>query len=159
MKKILLLFLLSSSFIFAQMPNIEGVWLNNSKPYSGTIDKAQIRLKINISEQNKKNDQQYFVAGNSLVNGDNASKFEGVMTITKYRDGKKRSSVYGEYEFAEEPAGSHSGVFKGKFVYTFFWNKKLQKIERQYVEFTGEWTSYDGKLNYKTNWTNQIKTP
>lgn len=116
---------------------------------------CEIIVKVNISEQNKKNDQQYFVAGNSLVNGGNLSRFEGVMTITKYRDGKKRSSVYGDYEFVEEPSGKHSGVFKGKFIYTFFWNKKIQKIERQYVEFTGDWTSYDGKLNYKTNWTNQ----
>ena len=157
MKKFLLLFLLISSFAFSQMPNIEKVWLNNSKPYLGTIDKAELKLKINVSEQNKKNDQEYFVAGNTLVDGSNLAKFEGKMSITKYKDGKRRSTVYGDYELAEEPTGKHSGIFKGKFIYTFFWNKKTQQIERQYIQFIGNWTSYDGTLTYKTNWTNNQK--
>ncbi|HCR76355.1 MAG TPA: hypothetical protein DIW37_08155, partial [Chryseobacterium sp.] len=69
MKKLLLLFVLLSNFIFAQMPDISNVWLNNSKAYTGTIGNKnqQIKLKINISEQNKKNDQEYFVSGYTLV--------------------------------------------------------------------------------------------
>ena len=57
MKKLALLFILVSNFIFAQMPNISNVWLNNSKPYIGTIgnDRQEIRLKISVSEQNQKN--------------------------------------------------------------------------------------------------------
>lgn len=156
MKKLLLLLILISNFIFAQMPNISNVWLNNSKAYTGTIgnDKQTIKLKINISEQNKKNDQEYFVSGYSLVDK-NYTKFEGKLTITKYKDTKKKGGVYGEYELAEENKGKHSGLFKGKFIYTFKWNKTNEKIEAQYIEFIGDWKSYDGTLDFKTRLTNQ----
>ena len=155
MKKLLLLFLFLGQFIFAQMPNIEKVWLNNSKPYVGTISgaKSSIKLKINVSDQNRKNDQEYFLSGYSLVENTH-SKFEGKLKITNYKNGKKRSSVFGEYEFAEEPKGKHSGILKGKFIYTFMWNAKTQKIEKQYIQFIGDWASYDGTLNFKTNWKN-----
>lgn len=157
MKKLLLLFLFLGQFIFAQMPNIEKVWLNNSKPYVGTISgaKSSIKLKINVSDQNRKNDQEYFVAGYSIVEGSNYAKFEGKLKITKYKDSKKRGIVFGEYELAEEPNGQHSGIFKGKFIYTFRWNKDFEKIEDQYIEFIGDWYSYDKSLSFKTNWNNQ----
>jgi len=156
MKKLLLLLILISNFALAQMPNISNVWLNNSKPYTGTIgnSKKGIKLKINTSEQNKKNDQEYFVSGYSLVDK-TYSKLEGNLTITKYKDGKKKSTVYGEYEFAEENKGKHSGIFKGKFIYTFNWNKTTEKIEAQYIEFIGNWKSYDGTLDFKTLLKNQ----
>ncbi len=155
MKKFLLLFTLISSFAFSQMPNIEKVWMNNSKPYAGIIDKTEMKLKVNVSEQNKKNDQEYFVAGYTLVNGSNYSKFEGKITIDNYKNRKKGGTVYGTYEFAEEPNGKHTGVFKGKFIYNFKWNKKSEKVEGQFIEFIGDWKSYDGKLNFKTNIKNQ----
>ncbi|AZA55342.1 hypothetical protein [Chryseobacterium sp. G0201] len=156
MKKLLLLLILISNFALAQMPNISNVWLNNSKPYTGTIgnSKEGIKLKINTSEQNKKNDQEYFVSGYSLVDK-TYSKLEGNLTITKYKDGKKKSTVYGEYEFAEENKGKHSGIFKGKFIYTFNWNKTTEKIEAQYIEFIGNWKSYDETLDFKTRLKNQ----
>jgi len=154
MKKFLFFLILLSSFTFAQMPNISEVWLNKSQPYFGTIGPEKIKVKVILSEQNRKNDQQYYLSGNSLVEN-NLSKFEGKLTLTKYKDGKKRSVVYGEYELAEEPHGKHSGIFTGKMIYTFFWNKKTQQIERQFIEFVGNWKSYDGTLNYKTTWTNQ----
>ena len=155
MKKIFLLFILISTFATAQMPNVSSVWMNNSQPYNGTIssEKIPLRLKINTSDQNRKNDQEYFVSGFSIVENVN-NKFEGNLTITKYKAGKKRSVVFGEYELAEENIGNHSGVFKGKFIYTFMWNKKTQKIERQFIEYIGKWNSYDGKLSYPTNWKN-----
>lgn len=156
MKKYLLLFLVFSSFAFSQMPNIAEVWLNKSQPYTGTIggDKELIKVKIKISEQNRKNDQEYFVSGYSLVEN-NYSKFEGKLKITQYKDGKKRSTVFGEYELAEEPKGKHSGILKGKFIYTFIWDRKTEKIGQQYIEFIGDWTNYDGTLHFKTNWKNQ----
>ncbi len=156
MKNLLLIALFASSFLVAQMPNISEVWLNKSKPYIGTIGNAtkdELKFKVNISELNKKDDQEYFLAGNSVVDK-TITKFEGKLTISKYKDGKKRSSVYGDYQFAEEPTGKHSGIFKGKFVYTFIWNKKTQKIDQQYIAFVGDWKSYDGKLTYKTMWKN-----
>jgi hypothetical protein len=151
MNKILLFLIFLSNFAFAQMPNISTVWLNNSKPYIGTIGSRnqEIKLKINISEQNKKKDQEYFVSGYTLVDK-NYTKFEGKLTITKYKDGKKKSSVFGEYELAEENKGKHSGIFKGKFVYTFKWNKDTEKIDAQSIEFIGNWKSYDGTLDFKT---------
>ncbi|MDH6254352.1 hypothetical protein M2347_004079 [Chryseobacterium sp. H1D6B] len=156
MKKLLLFLVLISNFAFAQMPDIAPVWLNNSKPYTGTIGngKQELKLKINISEQNKKNDQEYFISGYSLVDK-NYSKFEGKLTITKYKDSKKKGTVYGEYEIAEENKGKHSGMFTGKFVYTFKWNKTTEKVESQYIELIGDWKSYDGTLNFKTHLKNQ----
>lgn len=156
MKNLLLIILFISGFAYAQMPNISEVWMNNSKPYTGTIgnEKQELKLKVNISEQNKKNDQEYFLSGYTMVDT-NYAKFEGKLKIDKYKNGPKRSSVFGEYELAEEPKGKHSGIFKGKFIYTFIWNKKLEKIEKQYIEFIGDWTSYDGKLSFRTNLKNQ----
>lgn len=156
MKKLLLFLILISNFAWAQMPNISNVWLNNSKPYVGTIgnEKQEIKLKINISDQNKKNDQEYFVSGYSLVDKTYA-KLEGNLIITKYKDSKKKGVVYGEYEFAEENKGKHSGIFKGKFIYTFKWSKTTEKIESQYIELIGDWKSYDGTLSFKTRLKNQ----
>ncbi|GAA4154485.1 hypothetical protein GCM10022217_11540 [Chryseobacterium ginsenosidimutans] len=156
MKKLLFLFVLISNFFFSQMPDISNVWLNNSKAYTGTIgDKNQeIKLKISISEQNKKNDQEYFVSGYTLVDK-NYSKFEGTFTITKYRDAKKKGVVFGEYELAEENKGKHSGILKGRFIYTFKWNKENEKVEAQYIELIGDWKSYDGTLDFKTRIKNQ----
>lgn len=156
MKKLLLFLILISNFAFGQMPDISNVWLNNSKPYIGTIGNQgqELKLKINISEQNKKNDQEYFISGYSLVDK-NYTKFEGKLTISKYRDTKKRGSIFGEYELAEENKGKHSGLFKGKFTYTFKWNKKTEKLEAQDIEFVGDWKSYDRTMDFKTHLKNQ----
>lgn len=156
MKKLLLFLILISNFALAQMPNISNVWLNNSKPYIGTIgnDKETIKLKIEISEQDKKKDQEYFVSGYSVVEN-NHSKFEGKFKITKYKDAKKKGVIYGDYELAEEMKGKHSGVFKGKFIYTFKWNKTTEKIESQNIELIGDWKSYDKTLDFKTRLKNQ----
>ena len=156
MKKYLLLLIFLGGFIAAQMPNISSVWMNNSQPYIGTIsaEKMPMKLRILTSEQDKKNDQEYFVSGFSLVEKTN-TKFEGKLKITKYKVGNKRNTVFGEYELAEEGTGKHSGILKGKFIYTFMWNKKTEKIEKQFIEFFGTWKSYDGALNDPTNWRNQ----
>ena len=155
MKKFLLFLIFISSFATAQMPNVSSVWMNNSQPYLGTIsaDKVPIKVKIISSDQDRKNDQEYFLSGFSVVENTN-NKFEGKLKITKYKAGKKRSIVFGEYELDEENIGNHSGVFKGKFIYTFIWNKKTQKIDQQFIEFIGNWQSYDGKLTYPAKWKN-----
>ena len=158
MKKLLLLFILLSSLAYSQMPDISKVWLNAGNPYRGSIgsdkESAAIRLTVALSEQDRKNDQEYFVSGNSVVE-DQDSDFEGKIRITKYKDRKKSGTVFGEYEFAEKPGGTHTGIFKGKFVYTFKWDPKAEKVGTQNLSFTGDWNSYDGKLTYKTNWKNQ----
>ena len=78
MKKILYFLLLISAFASAQMPNISTVWLNNSMPYTGTIgdQKEAMKVMVQISEQNRKNDQEYFLSGYSVVENTN-TKFEG----------------------------------------------------------------------------------
>lgn len=157
MKKLLFLLVFISSFAYSQMPNIEKVWLNGSKPYVGTINKSPLKLKMNVSEQNKRDDQEYFVAGYTLVEGSNYAKFEGKLKVDKYKDRKKGGTVYGTYELAEEPKGNHSGIFAGRFVFNFKWNKDVQKIESEFIQFTGHWKSYDTKLNFTTFWSNQIK--
>lgn len=156
MKKLLLFLVLISNVLFSQMPDISNVWLNNGKVYTGTIGSKdqQINLKIEISEQDRKNDQEYFVSGYTQVDN-NYTKFEGKLKIKKYKDSGKKGTVYGEYELAEEYKGKHSGMFRGKFVYAFRWNRKSEKIEAQNIELKGDWKSYDGTLNYKTAIKNQ----
>lgn len=156
MKKLLLLFILIAGFTSAQMPDISKVWLNNGKAYTGTIGSKnqEIKLKIDISEQNRKNDQEYFVSGYTLVDKVYA-KFEGKFTITKYKDARKKGTVFGEYELAEENKGKHSGLLKGRFVYAFRWNKDTEKVENQEIELTGNWKSYDGTMDFKTRIKNQ----
>jgi len=156
MKKLLLFLVLISNTMFAQMPDISNVWLNNGKSYSGTIGSKnqQITLKIEISEQDKKNDQEYFISGYTQVDN-NYTKFEGKFKIKKYRDSGKKGTVYGEYELAEEYKGKHSGMFRGKFVYTFRWDKSSEKIVEQNVKLTGNWKSYDNTLDFKTIINNQ----
>ena len=156
MKKLLLFLVLTSNVLFSQMPDISNVWLNNSKAYTGTIGSKnqQIKLKINISEQDRKKDQEYFVSGYTLVDN-NYTKFEGKFKIKEYKDSGKKGDGYGEYELAEEYKGKHSGMFRGKFKYTFRWDKNNEKIEEQNIELTGDWKSYDGTLDFKTTIKNQ----
>jgi hypothetical protein len=84
------------------MPDISSVWLNNSKPYIGTIgkDKEVLKLKINISEQNRKNDQEYFVSGYSLVDKYMQNLKESLPSLNTETI-KKRNGVR-NYELAEE---------------------------------------------------------
>lgn len=156
MRNFTFLFLFISSFFFAQMPDISTVWLNKHQTYIGSIGSAKthLKFKIDLSSQDKKKDQEYFVSGSTIVEK-NLSNFEGKIIITQYKNSKKGGKVFGEYEFLEEPKGKHSGVFKGKFIYTFKFNKKTQKIESEYLEFVGDWENYAKTLNYKTSWKNQ----
>ena len=156
MRYFTLIILFISSFSFAQMPDISAVWLNKHQAYKGIISsqKTPLHLKIDLSSQDRKNDQEYFVSGYSTVDK-NLSKFEGKIFITQYKNSKKGGKVFGKYELFEEPKGKHSGTFKGKFIYTFKFNKKTQKVESEYLEFVGDWESYDKLLNFRTDWNNQ----
>lgn len=156
MKKYFILFaVLFTQIIFAQMPNISKVWLNNKTPYNGSIgnDKKALLVNISSSVQDKTNDQNYIVKGYTSVDS-TINAFTGTITIKKYKDGRKQGRVFGEYEFTEDNKGKHSGVLKGKFVFTFKWNRQTQNIENQYIEFIGDWKSFDGNLNFKTDWKN-----
>ena len=154
-EKILLLLILTANFVLGQMPDISNTWLNNSKPYIGTIGNKgrELKLKINISEQNKKNDQEYFVSGYSLVDT-NYTKFEGKITILKYKDSKNREPYTGSMSWRKRIKETFR-TFQRKFVYNFKWNRKTEKIEEQHIELTGDWKSYDGTIEFKTHLKNQ----
>lgn len=156
MKKILLLTLLLSEMVLAQMPNISKVWLNDLKPYQGFITKEKVPISVvfSISEQDKANDQEYFISGKSEVEGQ-VSPVEGKIKIKKYKDTKKGGKVYGTYELAEEPGGEHTGIFTGKYVFKFRWNKESEAIENQEITFEGDWKNYQGNLDFPTVWSNQ----
>ncbi len=158
MKKFYLAFILISSISFAQMPNINKVWLNNGKNYFGTLEnkglKTNLMLKINISDQNKKNDQEYFISGTTEKNG-HIENIEGSIKIEKYKDGKKESKIFGTYEIAEQPDGNSSGLYKGNFVFSFKWNDKTQETENKQLSFTGTWTNYENKEIYQTSWSSK----
>lgn len=141
MKKFLLLFIFISGFALSQMPDISEVQKNNNRFYKGTICdyKTPIKVKIILASKDRNNDQEYFISGQSIVEN-NSSNFEG--------------KFFGEYDLLEEPNGKHTGIFIGKFIYTFRWNRKTQKVEHQFVQFAGNWMSYDHTLNFKTNWNN-----
>lgn len=156
MKKILYLFLLFSQIISAQMPDISNVFLNNSKAFLGTIEKSVLKLKINTSEQDKKNNQNYFISGYTLIN-QKYSKFEGNILITKYKDGNRHNSVFGTYEIAQNPQDENSGLLTGKFIYTFKWNKKTQKIENPYLEFIGKHKNYKNNLVENASFKSELK--
>lgn len=145
-----------SAFCFGQMPDISDVWQNNSQFYYGTIgtEKMPLKLKIETAAQDVKDDQQYFLAGLSVVDT-NSTKFEGKLKITSYKDERKGGKIFGEYTLYEEGMSNHSGTFKGKFIYTFKWNKKTQKIESPFLQFAGDWENYSKTLNYRTSWKNE----
>jgi hypothetical protein len=155
MKNFFFILIFLSLQLSAQMPNISRVFLNEGKPYIGSIseERKKLTLKIDISEQNRKNDQQYYVSGFTVVDN-TAMRFEGTITITEYKDRKKRSIIYGIYDFAEENNGPHSGKLTGKFVYKLNWNKKTERPENQDIKFTGDWINYDKTMHYKTELSN-----
>lgn len=157
MKKFTLLFLFLSSFCFSQMPDISRVWLNKHEAYKGSIggETPNLKLVIDLSSQDKKNNQEYFVSGFSLV-GKNSSNFEGKIKITLYKNSKKGGKVFGKYELFEKPNGKHTGIFKGKFIYTFKWDKTTKKMQSPYLEFVGNWENYEKTISYRTNWNNNF---
>ena len=50
--------------------------------------------------------------------------------ILKKYQGPVKILLQKDYELAEEATGKHSGILKGKFIYTFMWNKKTEKIDK-----------------------------
>lgn len=131
MKKLIFTFSLISTLAYSQMPNISSVWLNKGNFYSGTMtqsdEKTILKMRINLSEQNKKNDQEYFISGISEKDGV-STNIEGSLKIDKYKDAKKTSKMFGTYEIAEQPNGKTSGLYKGNFIFSFKWDPKTQEI-------------------------------
>ncbi len=154
MKKLFALLVFCSGFVIAQMPNISKVWTNNNLPYNGGFgEKSPLKIMLLTSEQNKKNDQEYFVSGQSTKENTDA-KLEGSMTVKKYKDFKKRGKLFGNYEFAEENTGNNSGIYKGKFIFSFDWDKDTKQVTNKKIEFKGKWYPYQKSKEENTFWVN-----
>lgn len=155
MKKLIFILSLMVGFAQAQMPNISKVWTNNLLPYKGGFGKEiPMSIYINQSDQNKKNDQEYFISGTSVKNNAELN-IEGNLIINKYKDFKKHGKVFGTYEIAEENKGEASGIYKGKFIFSFDWDPKSKQITKKKIEFKGKWHSYLKDQIQKTYWTNE----
>lgn len=110
-------------------------------------------MRINLSEQNKKNDQEYFISGISEKDGV-STNIEGSLKIDKYKDAKKTSKMFGTYEIAEQPNGKTSGLYKGNFIFSFKWDPKTQEITDQKIELKGNWENYTTKETQTTELIN-----
>lgn len=154
MKKLIFLFGIISGWTQAQMPNISKVWTNNHLPYIGGMSNQHVlKVQVETSEQNKKNDQEYFISG-TTIKDNMETKFEGNMVVKKYKDFKKRGKLFGEYEIAEENTGKNTGLYKGKFIFTFDWDPKTKQISNQKIEYKGHWKPYQTEKELKTFWSN-----
>lgn len=156
MKKIALLFVLFSYFAMAQMPNISKLWLNNNQPYAGKFldTDTPLQVKILSSRQDKNDDQKYHLSG-EILSQNNVQLVEGTIIIKKYKDGNRRGRLFGEYDFLVK--SDSKSIYKGKFIYTFKWNKKMRKIESNYIKFVGHLEHHQGQKKTKTAWENQPK--
>lgn len=119
---------------------------------------------------------QYLVYGKSMVKG-NVDDFNGKLTIKridksptiswgaddtyKNKGIKGEYMIYGEYRFDENKSQNHSGVFTGTFQTDFYVDKNgrakyddIDNISDSFTnnQFTGNWTSYDGKIKQRCNW-------
>lgn len=132
----------------------------------------RIRVKVLSAKKAGGNSLIYDITGASLV-GDTFRRFEGKITVANVRmfksiepemaaeQIKKRGILIGDYTFAEEGSGPHSGTFSGTF-YTAFYINDAEEVQYDDLEdgadafrnnqFAGRWRSKDGKLNFVCNW-------
>lgn len=134
------------------------------------------RLFIHFTFVEKKDSKNYYVTGKTKVN-ENICDFKGNMTIKVVRefgipyiedaeyviDPRKiqQGVLIGEYEFFEDSTQNHVGIFKGKFVTSFYINEN-KKIEYNttsifsdnYInnQFKGIWKSYSTGKQKIANW-------
>ena len=110
-------------------------------------------LNIFSSDLDLDHPQEYFVSGEMRIRG-TVSKFEGKIKVVNFKNTKKSGKIFGEYDMAEKPNGTHSGIFTGKFNLKFRWDDTTEKISGEEMNFKGEWKNYDGNLKSKTEWHN-----
>jgi hypothetical protein len=136
----------------------------------------RIRVKIISITKDTLTLDSYHVYGKSMVIGD-IDEFNGTIKIThikkfnprlhgcedeyKYKGYKGEFILLGDYNFQENPAQNHSGIFKGAFRSDFFIDKKnqiryndIENCSDSYTnnQFIGQWISYKGSLSKRCNW-------
>lgn len=134
------------------------------------------RLYIHFNSVEKRESKIYFVTGKTKVK-ESICDFKGFITIKMVREfgipylegsdyvidpRKIRQGVLiGEYEFFEDSTQNHVGIFKGKFVSSFYIeeNKKIEYntseiFSDNYInnQFKGIWKSYSTGKQKKANW-------
>lgn len=144
--------------------------------FLGFIGNGYQRLKI-VFTSVKKQGQQYILTGTSEVKG-NKCDFTGTIKVYSIRERqqlrlgldnttnveghKAQGTLFGVYEFKENPKQKHAGVFTGKMGLNWYVDKNgkmhYDDIESSYSDnfvnnqYEGQWTSYDKKLVKTANW-------
>lgn len=157
--------------------NVDSADFNPIRPEPlGFIGDNFQRLFIHFSFVEKKDSKNYYVTGKTKVK-ENICDFKGYMTIKLAREfgipyiedaeyiidpRKIRQGVLiGEYEFFEDSTQNHVGIFKGKFVTSFYIseNKKIEYnttsiFSDNYInnQFKGIWKSYSTGKQKIANW-------
>jgi len=159
--------------------DFSSLWTNTDESsIYGFIGDNYQRIRIKIISVNKDNENPvvYNVIGKSMVKT-NISQFTGVIKISQikiyktmhwgvdneYKDKgiKNQGVIIAEYQFAEDSAQTHSGVFKGK-LSTWWYIDKIGKIQYDNIQissdpysnnqFVGTWTSFQIKATKPCNW-------
>lgn len=169
MKKTLLLVLLafSCSFSFGQSnsfplknEDFSTLLMNGGTPFHGIIsaDEKVIKFRIQNAAKNPEKQEQYFVSGDSDVDG-TVTDFSGEITFTqKYnvKDLPDEMLVFGDFIMKEAGSGEHSGIFTGKLrIQTL---KKVSKDSKGGLTFKGKWKNHAGNLDFDAWWANFVPT-
>jgi len=145
--------------------------------FLGYIEPNYKRIKLHFSSIRKIEPDKYNVKGTSIV-GKNNCGFEGQIIIKQIRELKRmnlgcdeelrnvgfkaQGLLWGEYEFKENPANKHSGMFKG--IMTLYWfldkknNIQYDDIELSYSDgyknnqYIGTWSAYGSHIVKICNW-------
>jgi hypothetical protein len=150
---------------------------DNSVIYGFIGDNYQrIRIKFITVTKSKSSPDVYLVYGKSMVKN-NICEFRGTINISDIRKYKKMSYgtddeyknkgikgqyvILGTYNFEENKAQTHSGIFKGAFQSNFYLDKN-NKVHYDNIDldsdgytnnqFVGTWTAYNSALTKKCNW-------
>jgi hypothetical protein len=140
----------------------------NSRVFGFIGDNYQrIRIKLISVIKNKKNPNEYFVYGKSMVK-ENVCEFQGIINISnvfifKETDAPeiKQGKVVGQYLFYENPSQKHVGQFNGVFTTNWYLDKDgaikyddLSEVADEFAnnEFVGTWTNYAGTITKICNW-------
>ena len=150
---------------------------DNSMVYGFIGDNYQrIRIKFIKVEKDTLSPDTYHIYGKSMVKG-NIDEFTGTIKISdirkfkpllhgcentkKYKGYKGEFILLGDYNFRENIALNHTGIFTGSFRSDFFVNKNnqvryddIEDCSDGYTnnQFVGKWTDYKSRQSKKCNW-------
>lgn len=131
-------------------------------------DYQRFRIVFISVIKNNDNPSQYFVYGKSMVKG-NVCDFQGTITIREATfitddpeyENVKHGDIKGDYLFYEDPQQKHVGLFKGKFISSFYIDKHNKLVYDDLMGdadgycnnmYTGTWSGYNSKTSKPCNW-------